>query len=253
MKDTRAPALKRHPRTGSLLQPVGYVNGRAVWPILGASPDDPSDDGGDGGAGGDGGDGGDGGGGDGGRTFTQDEVSQKLTEEKRQGRRAGARDVLSRVGFETAEELEAFVTSQREAAEAAKTEDQRRADALEERERKLAAREVETEKKERVRVRRAALRDVDVKADDLDDALLLLSREVEEDADEDAVAEAVEKLKGRRPELFGKPADDEEGEPKPRRRGHYQPSGGPQGRNDPPGKDPGAYGRERAARRWKKD
>lgn len=37
-------SIKKHPKTGALLTPVGFVNGRAVWPILGASPDDPDDD-----------------------------------------------------------------------------------------------------------------------------------------------------------------------------------------------------------------
>lgn len=55
--------LKRHPKTGALLRPVGFVSGKAVWPILGASPDDDSNSGGDNGDGGSGS--GDGGGGSG--------------------------------------------------------------------------------------------------------------------------------------------------------------------------------------------
>lgn len=37
-----------HPHTGEPLEPVGYVNGRPVWPILGASPDDDSNESGEG-------------------------------------------------------------------------------------------------------------------------------------------------------------------------------------------------------------
>lgn len=32
------------PRTGLRLRPLGVVGGRAVWPMMGASPDDPSED-----------------------------------------------------------------------------------------------------------------------------------------------------------------------------------------------------------------
>jgi hypothetical protein len=39
--------LKRHPHTGELIQPLWIrPDGRACWPILGASPDDGGDDGG---------------------------------------------------------------------------------------------------------------------------------------------------------------------------------------------------------------
>lgn len=37
-------AGKRHPKTGELLTPLGYLkNGTAVWPVMGASSDDPDD------------------------------------------------------------------------------------------------------------------------------------------------------------------------------------------------------------------
>lgn len=39
-----------HPRTGLPLTPIGYVAGRAVWPILGGAPDDDPDTAGGGGA-----------------------------------------------------------------------------------------------------------------------------------------------------------------------------------------------------------
>lgn len=35
---------KLHPKTGRLISPVGFVGGKAVWPVIGASPDDPDDD-----------------------------------------------------------------------------------------------------------------------------------------------------------------------------------------------------------------
>lgn len=36
---------KRHPKTGELLEPIGFLrNGTAVWPVLGAAPDDTDED-----------------------------------------------------------------------------------------------------------------------------------------------------------------------------------------------------------------
>lgn len=32
-----------HPKTGEPIQPLAYIRGRAVWPVLGASSDDPDD------------------------------------------------------------------------------------------------------------------------------------------------------------------------------------------------------------------
>lgn len=36
--------LKKHPLTGEVLEPVGIVNGKYVWPICGGAPDDDDDD-----------------------------------------------------------------------------------------------------------------------------------------------------------------------------------------------------------------
>lgn len=55
-----APILKRHPLTGAAIEPVGVVNGKVIWPVMGGAPDDPDDPddkGGNPGASGTGGDG----------------------------------------------------------------------------------------------------------------------------------------------------------------------------------------------------
>lgn len=40
-----APSIfKRHPITGEALKPVGVVNGKCVWPIMGGAPDGDEDD-----------------------------------------------------------------------------------------------------------------------------------------------------------------------------------------------------------------
>jgi hypothetical protein len=38
-----ASVALRHPKTGKLIEPIGYIGGKAVWPVLGASPDDEDD------------------------------------------------------------------------------------------------------------------------------------------------------------------------------------------------------------------
>jgi predicted ribosome quality control (RQC) complex YloA/Tae2 family protein len=38
------PRLTVHPLTGMPIVPIGFINGRAVWPICGGAPDDPDDD-----------------------------------------------------------------------------------------------------------------------------------------------------------------------------------------------------------------
>jgi hypothetical protein len=39
------PASRVHPRTGEPIEPIGYIRGRPIWPIMGAAPDpeDPDD------------------------------------------------------------------------------------------------------------------------------------------------------------------------------------------------------------------
>jgi hypothetical protein len=38
-----ASVALRHPKTGAVIKPIGYIGGKAVWPVLGASPDDEDD------------------------------------------------------------------------------------------------------------------------------------------------------------------------------------------------------------------
>lgn len=39
-----APIMKRHPLTGAVIEPVGVVNGKVVWPICGGAIDGDEDD-----------------------------------------------------------------------------------------------------------------------------------------------------------------------------------------------------------------
>lgn len=214
------------------LEPVGHRrDGRPIYPILGAAPEDdsnkPEDD--DGPAAG---------------SVTQEDLSRLLAREKTQGGRAALKKLLGDLGFDNSEALTEFITTKRDADQAALTEIERREQAAEEKLRAAEARETQAAARERAAIRRAALAGLGAAGDDLGDAILLIDRALDDqpDADEEAVATAAEQLKERRPELFG-----QTGETTPAAPGG-SPAGGPPSRGGVPPK-PGAAGLEMARRR----
>ncbi|MCK8431829.1 hypothetical protein G3I77_01970 [Streptomyces sp. D2-8] len=175
------------------LDPVGHRrDGRPIYPILGASPEDDSNKPGDEGSPPSGG-------------VTQDDLSRLLAREKTQGGRAAVKKLLGDLGFDTSEALTEFITTKRDADQAAMTEVERREQAAEEKLKAAEAREAQALTRERAAIRRAAIGGLGAAGDDLDDAVLLIDRALHDqpDADETAVAAAAEQLKERRPELFG--------------------------------------------------
>ncbi|WP_327375820.1 hypothetical protein OG393_18770 [Streptomyces sp. NBC_01216] len=188
------------------LAPLGYRrDGRPIFPILGASPDDPGNS-------------------PTGETtpestdtatvtIPQEELSRRFAREKDQGRRAGVRDLLSQLGFESAKALTEYVQAQREAdqqqkdAEQARlSEAERREQTAAERERQAQEREAAAVARERDAARRAVLVGLGATGTELEDAVVLLGRLVDPDADDTALARAADELKERRPELFGQRA-----------------------------------------------
>jgi hypothetical protein len=212
--------------------PVGYRrDGRPIFPVLGASPEDEINDQPDDPA-------------EGGQeqqvTVTQDRLGKMLTREKAQGERAAVKRLLSQLGFDSPRALNEFVTSQREAEQAALSEVERREQAAAERELQAARREEIAAERERAALRRAALVALGAEGDDLTDAELLLA--TDEEADEGQIAAAAEALRVRRPELFGD------------KRGPVAaaPGGAPAGRGPVrtrPVRQPGSAGWEMARRR----
>ncbi|MDH2389366.1 hypothetical protein QCN29_11290 [Streptomyces sp. HNM0663] len=188
------------------LAPLGYRrDGRPIFPILGASSDDPGNsptgetapDGTDTAV----------------VTIPQEELSRRFAREKDQGRRAGVRDLLSQLGFESAKALTEYVQAQREAdqqqkdAEQARlSEAERREQTAAERERQAQEREAAAVARERDAARRAVLVGLGATGTELEDAVVLLGRLVDQDADDTALTRAADELKERRPELFGQRA-----------------------------------------------
>lgn len=137
--------------------------------------------------------------------FTQEDLDRIAAKEKAQGQRAGARqaleDLATELGFTNPDDVKTFVAAARKAQQDALSEEERRRQELEQREQELATREAAAVARERAANRRAVLVGLGATGDDLEDAAALLR--VADDADDQAVREAAEALKGRRPELFG--------------------------------------------------
>ncbi|MXM62134.1 hypothetical protein GR925_01370 [Streptomyces sp. HUCO-GS316] len=176
--------------------------------------------------------------------ITQDDLSRLLAREKTQGGRAAVKKLLGDLGFETSEALTEFITTKRDADQAALTEVERREQAAAEKLKVAEAREAQAVTRERAAIRRAALAGLGAAGEDLDDAVLLIDRALvdQPDADEGAVIAAAEQLKERRPELFGPVR--ETAPPAP----GGSPAGGPPIRGGIPPK-PGAAGLDMARRR----
>lgn len=171
------------------------------------------------------------------RTFTQDEVTALAAKEKAQGERAGARAALEKFaadnGFTNLDDATAFIETARKAQQDALSEHEKREQALAKREQELAARESAAVARERNANRRAILVGLGATGDDLEDAAALLR--VDDAADEATVQDAAEKLKTRRPELFGVTSPLPPGTPPPAPGG--APAGGPPPRTPTSGKD----------------
>lgn len=134
------------------------------------------------------------------RTFTQEEVARLAAREKDQGERAGKAALLGALGFTKAEDLTKFVTEAKAAQDAAMTETQRKEAAITDREVAVAAREAAATAALAEAKRTTALAAAGASGADLADATRLL--DAPQDADDTALAAAVDALKGRRPELF---------------------------------------------------
>ncbi|MFD6347229.1 hypothetical protein ACFWF9_21225 [Streptomyces roseolus] len=207
-------------------------DGRPIFPILGAAPNDPSaQPGGNPAPGGTGT----------GVEVDQDTLARLLAREKDQGGRTAVKKLLEQLGFDKADELTAFVTAQREAQQAQLTEIERREQAAADATRAAEAREQAAAARERAAVRRGALVALGASGDDLTDAERLLA--VGDDADEQTVTDAAAALAQRRPELFGQL---KQGTPPPAPGG--APAGGPPPRGSGQPKA-GSSGLEMARRR----
>lgn len=187
--------------------------------------------------------------------FTQDDLDRIAAKEKAQGQRAGARqaleDLAKELGFTNPDDVKSFVAAARQAEDAKKTEDEKRAEELARREQELNAREAAAVARERAAIRTSVLAQLGATGTDLEDALALLERDLRDtpDADEATVRTTAEALKERRAALFGTAPAPAPGQMPPAPGG--SPAGGPPPRQAATGK-PGDRGREMARLRGHK-
>jgi hypothetical protein len=167
-------------------------------------------------------------------SITQRRLNVLMKSEKDEGRRAAYRSIAEAAGldpesFDPEKFGEVFKQAE-QARQQALTDEQRRTEELAKRERDLEARAAQLEEQAAEAARRdrdtrirAALVRLGATGDDLDDAAALMR--VADDADDTAIAEAADKLKERRAELFGAAPAPQTLPPAP--------SGGPAGGNAP--------------------
>ncbi|MFE7129363.1 hypothetical protein ACFVIM_00690 [Streptomyces sp. NPDC057638] len=177
-------------------------------------------------------------------SLTQEDLTRLLAREKSQGGRTAVKKLLEGLGFADADALNAFVTTKRDADQAALTEIERREQAAEEKLKAAEAREVEAALRERTAIRRSALAGLGAAGDGLEYAMFLIDKELKDEAEtgEDAVTAAAESLAERRPDLFSPPREATPPAP------GGSPAGGPPPRGGVPPK-PGAAGLDMARRR----
>lgn len=182
-----------------------------------------------------------------GREWTVGQLKKIAATEKRQGKAAGQREVLETLGVENVDAAKALIEAAREAQRKDETEAERKqreadeARRVADQEKRTAAEERRTAALERALVRRG------VGDDDLDDAVTILAKQVPADADPEAIAEAADKLKERRAELFGGTTAAP-----PRTPAGGLPPGAPRSRPTPQGQPFGAGGLARAEKRFGK-
>lgn len=179
------------------------------------------------------------------RPLTQREYNRHMSRAAKKAERTSQRALAKSLGFDTWDEALAAAKQSKGGG----GDDDEAAQKVAEREQKAAERERTANEKARKADLRGALREAGATGDDLNDAYVILNAEIDEDYDEDDVAEAVEKLAGRRPALFGE-TDDGDQRPTPRA---ALPTGGKRKR---PRQESvlGAGGLERARRKgWIKD
>jgi hypothetical protein len=197
---------KTHPKTGQPLVPVGFIRGRAVWPILGASPDDPDagdpkpDDGGDKGQ-------------DGDKdkkpekTFTQAEVNKFAAREKAEGKRAAEKALAEALGVPL-EEAKKIIAAAKEAEDAKKSEaDKEREKAVAERKAAEAAKSEAAAEVHEARIERA-LAAQGFAGDEKKLARVRKMITVEIGASYEDVLADVKEAKTEFPEIFAGKADD---------------------------------------------
>ncbi|MEU8682990.1 hypothetical protein [Streptomyces sp. NPDC048611] len=176
--------------------------------------------------------------------MTQGRFNKIMSREHDKGRNAALRELAASAGLDPdivdLDQVGKLIKDAHAARQAALSDEQRRAEELTERERALEARLAEAAQREAAAAQRdhessirAALVSLGATGDDLDDAASLMR--LDADADDDAITQAAQALKARRPEMFGAPPPPKTTSMPPAPGG--SPAGGPGPRQQPATKD----------------
>lgn len=178
--------------------------------------------------------------------FTQADIDRIAVREKAQGKRSALADFAKEQGYNSIEDTEAFLAAARKAKDDQLSETEKREKDLADREKALEAERTTLASEKAATRREKALARLGATGDDLDDAAVILERDLRaagDDVDDAALTAAAEALKARRPMLFGTTVPAVPGTPPPAPGG--APAGGPPPRTAAGGK-PGDRGREMA-------
>lgn len=196
----------------------------------------------------------------GGKVFKVGDINRLMAREKRQGGRSALNKLAEELGFDSIDDLKAAAEkgkapTKKKRRDDDEDEDDEAAERARQRESQATEREKRAAAKERRADLRAALAAEGVSREDMDEAVALLDRRVDDEYDEDDLDDAIDELRETRAgrALFDR--DDEEERPAPRKKAAARPQGrGPRGRQRPRAVEPGAGGRARAKERgWLKD
>lgn len=150
------------------------------------------------------------------KTFTQSEVNRMMANEKRDGKRAGKRELLDELGFDDVEDLRKKLDAVNDAEDAAKSDAQRaQEEADAEKAKAKKAREDAERERHEARVERAIIKAGGDPDNEKSVSRITRLLDIEVGADSDEIAAAVESLKDDMPTLFetSKPSGKEEGTP----------------------------------------
>lgn len=135
------------------------------------------------------------------KTFTKDEMTQRINEARAQAAREGKKAVLESLGFENTDALKTFIEDAQAARAAAESETEKRERELAEREAVLVKREAEAAAKTLELVKKNALASLGATGDNLEDAARLL--DITADMSGEEIAQAAKNIQDRHPGMFG--------------------------------------------------
>lgn len=185
-------------------------------------------------------------------TFTQAELDRIAANRAKEGKQAGQRELLEALGVTDVEEAKEILKKHREDEDARRSESERAAAAARQ-EKEAAEAERREARRERLAARiERALGKAGVPESEIEFVAKMV--EVDDDADPDAVQQAVDDLKEKMPRLFEAKKDGEEGEEPGKGSKRTRPKEGDPGkppRTPPPG-DPKERAKSRLASRHPK-